>query len=927
MYYKANDQDCEFLEHYGMPRRSGRYPWGSGENPFQHEGDFLSRYNSYKKDGFTETEIAKLMGILNEKTGEPSTTLLRIQKSLATNERQAAKIRTVQAMTDRGMTPTEIGKAVGINESSVRSLLKQSVDKNALKAQEVADILMKTVDEKGMIDVGKGVEKEILNGISREKLKEALYICELKGYKLYGGGIPQVTNIGKQTNTKVLAPPGTEHKELYSDNWGNVHSFADYEEVGSDGKTQRQRDIPKYPQSISSDRVQIIFGDQGGADKDGVIELRPGTKDLSLGDSRYAQVRIAVDGTHYIKGMAIYSDNLPPGVDVRFNTNKKSGTPKEDVFKKLKDDKENPFGALIKRPSEGGQYNYIGEDGKEHLGAINKVKDEGDWDSYTDTLASQFLGKQSRSLIRTQLNKTYDQKYKEFNEIKDLTNPTIKRKMLDTFAEECDASAVHLKAAALPRQSWQVILPGTSMKDGEIYAPNYKQGETVALVRYPHGGTFEIPILKVNNKNPEARRIYGQMKDAVAINHNAAEQLSGADFDGDTVLVIPVNDKVRIASKKRLKGLEGFEPKLIYGSDKVTEDSDGTKHYFRNGKEFRQMNNTQTEMGKVSNLITDMTLKGASEDEITKAVKHSMVVIDAEKHHLDYKQSEIDNDIKSLKKKWQGNTDKGRYSEGASTLLSRAKSKYPVPERKGQRKIDPETGEKYFSESGRTYQKLDKNGNLITVKAMQDSTWGAEVKDAYELSSGTVQESIYADYANKMKALGNTARKEYLATGTLKYSPSAKKTYQQEVDSLMAKLNIALKNSPKEREAQRIANNRVGAQMQDNPDMSKSELKKKRQQALDYGRSVVGAGKEPIVITDREWEAIQAGAISDNVLSQILNNTDTNRVKELATPRPTTKVTASNANRIKALYASGRTASEIADALGISVSTVYANLD
>ena len=50
-------------------------------------------------------------------------------------------------------------------------------------------------------------------------------------------------------------------------------------------------------------------------------------------------------------------------------------------------------------------------------------------------------------------------------------------------------------------------------------------------------------------------------------------------------------------------------------------------------------------MGKISNLITDMTLLGASEDKLARAVRHSMVVIDDEKHHLDYKQSEKDNNI------------------------------------------------------------------------------------------------------------------------------------------------------------------------------------------------------------------------------------------------------------------------------------------
>lgn len=67
-----------------------------------------------------------------------------------------------------------------------------------------------------------------------------------------------------------------------------------------------------------------------------------------------------------------------------------------------------------------------------------------------------------------------------------------------------------------------------------MYAPNYKDGETVALIRYPHGGTFEIPILTVNNKQAEGKRVLGNTPaDAIGINSKVAGRLSGADFDGD----------------------------------------------------------------------------------------------------------------------------------------------------------------------------------------------------------------------------------------------------------------------------------------------------------------------------------------------------------------------------------------------------------
>lgn len=148
-----------------------------------------------------------------------------------------------------------------------------------------------------------------------------------------------------------------------------------------------------------------------GVDKDGVIELRRGCQDLSLGDSRYSQVRILVDGTHYLKGMAVYSDDMPDGVDVVFNTNKKRGTPAlgdktSTVLKPIKkDDPDNPFGSAIKDADKGGQYWYTDKKtGKEKLGLINKRADEGDWDEWANAIPSQFLAKQSLSLAKKQLD-------------------------------------------------------------------------------------------------------------------------------------------------------------------------------------------------------------------------------------------------------------------------------------------------------------------------------------------------------------------------------------------------------------------------------------------------------------------------------------------------------------------------------------------
>lgn len=898
----------DILMHYGVKRRSGRYPWGSGDNPYQHSGDFLSRVEELQKQGLNEKEIAESIGI--------STTELRLQKRLATHERRALEADRARSLREDGKSLNEIAEIMGYNnDSSIRALLNETTADNKNKARVTAEILKRELETKGMIDVGAGVELEL--GISKQKLEEAIRILELEGYNVYGVGIPQVTNPGKQTTTMVLTNPEVAYKDVYQ-NMGNIQPVTDYHSTDGGNNFQKR----EYPASIDASRIQIRYGDDGGASKDGVIELRRGVQDLDLGNSHYAQVRILVNGSHYLKGMAMYSDDMPDGVDIVFNTNKKSGTPKMDVLKKIKDDPDNPFGATIKA---NGQSFYDDPNGKfidpltgkkQSLSAINKLKEEGDWDTMSRNLSSQFLSKQPMQLIKRQLNLTYADAEAEFDEICALTNPTIKRKLLMDFANECDSATVHLQAAALPRQKTQVILPITALKESEIYAPNYKDGEQVALIRYPHGGTFEIPVLTVNNKNKSAKSILGNVMDAVGINAKVAERLSGADFDGDQVVVIPTNSKVKIKSTDELKGLKGFDAKTEYSTEGKT------------GVKLMTKAETQKQMGVVSNLITDMTLRGATESELVRAVKHSMVVIDAEKHKLDYKQSEKDNGIAELRQKYQRQVDSdGNVIKegGASTLISRKKQDVRVPERQGSGTIDPETGKVSYKESGRTY--VDKDGKV--QKATTKVKLMNVTEDARTLSSGTPQENAYADYANKMKALANAARKESVNTGRLKYDPNAKEVFSTEVDSLKSKLNIAAKNAPRERRAQALANSVVKAKQQDNPDMDKKEIKKASNQAIIDARISVGAsGKDSrIRITDNEWKAIQAGAISDSMLTQILRYADADEIRQRATPRSTTELSTAKINKINSMLNSGFTNAEIAEALGVSTSTVskYAN--
>lgn len=876
----------KYLKHYGTPRHSGRYPWGSGENPYQRNANFISYVNGLKKKGISEVQIAKGMGM--------TTKQLRAKYSIAKDEKRMDDASQALRLKEKGYSNVAIGKRMGINESSVRSLLDPSIQKRAEATMATANVLKENVDKKKYIDIGTGVERYL--GVSKDKLDTSVEMLKEKGYTVHNIKVEQL-GTGQYTTIKVLAEPGATLRDV-SQNRDKIGSIAEWSNDG--GYTYETLQKPK---SISSDRVMVRYGSEGGKDKDGVIELRRGVDDISLGNARYAQVRIGVNDTHYLKGMAVYSDNMPKGVDVIFNTNK-DGVSKLDAMKPMKTNKttgevdwDNPFGASIKR-----QQKYVDKDGKEKLSSINIVNEEGDWENWKKNLSTQMLSKQQPALAKKQLALAYDAKQAQYEEISSLTNPVVKKKLLESFADSCDASAVHMEAAAMPRQASHVILPITSLKDNEIYAPRYKDGEKVVLIRYPHGGKFEIPELTVNNRNKEGRNVITpNAKDAVGINSKVAERLSGADFDGDTVLVIP-NKKgpLSIKTSSPLEGLKDFDPKTAYpayeGMPKMSSRTKGI------------------EMGKISNLITDMTIKGASDDKIARAVRHSMVVIDAEKHHLNYKQSYLDNRIQELNEEFQG-----KPGGGASTLISRSTAEERVPTRREY--VDKETGKKIYSPKNETY--IDrKTGKEVTRTTK--STKGAEVESAFELSSGTPIETIYAKHSDSLRALANKARKEAVNTKAQAASPSAKKTYAEEVSSLSHKLNIALKNAPLERQAQLLANAEVRAKREADPNMDNDDLKKVKNQALTKARARVGANKKSVMveITDREWEAIQAGAVSKTTLEKILNNTDENRVKELATPRNKKTMTPSRVSRAKSMIASGCTLAEAAEALGVSVSTL-----
>lgn len=919
----------DHLAHYGILRRSGRYPWGSGNSESTRHRSFLDIIDMQRKQGMSEAEIARGYGI--------TTTQLRAARSIALAAQKQEQVLTAQRLKDKGLSNGKIAQRMGLaGESSVRALLAPGAADNADALQTTAKMIKDQVDSKKYVDIGVGNESQL--GITESRFKTAVAVLQEQGYTVHNIQVQQL-GTGKYTTRKVLALPGTTLGEVQR-NRSQIQLINDYSEDYGRSFLKVQDPI-----QVSSRRIGINYAEDGGGKADGVIYIRPGVKDLSLGGKNYGQVRIAVDGTHYLKGMALYKDGLPKGTDIVFNTSKANTGRKKDAMKPLSDDPILPFGSIVRQVhDESGKVisalNIVGSPTKEGSGV------EGSWDTWSKTLASQMLSKQNTTFAKSQLALTSERRINEFNEIQKLTNPTVRKKLLESFADETDSASVHLRAAAVPGQATKVLLPINSMKPGEVHAPSMNNGDRVALVRYPHGGTFEIPQLTVNNRNPEARKLLGShAKDAIGIHHSVAERLSGADFDGDTVILIP-NNKGTVKSTPALEGLKGFDPHHAYAPHDGMRTIDGGVYNAKTHKtEWKdgdrpQPVRKQQEMGKISNLITDMTIHGAKEDELARAVRHSMVVIDAEKHALDFKASERDNGIAKLRSKYQPKPE-GKRPGGASTLLSRAGAETRIPERTLRKAsqggpIDPLTGKKVYVPTGRQIPervrvKDPATGQVRYVDTGKTKPAVTKVKrlsvtdDAMRLVSdtnGTPMEIVYAEYSNKLKALANTARKESLKAAPTKYSPSANKAYASEVANLKANLNLAKKNAPLERQAQSLANSVVSQRRQANPGMEEADVKKIKNQALTEARIRTGAKKHTIKLTQSEWDAIQAGAISHNMLEEVLRHADMDTVKKLAQPKAQPKLSTTERTRARVMLDSGFTQAEVARQLGVSQSTI-----
>jgi len=993
--------ESDSLMHLGTPHQgsiphSGRYAYGSGEDPFQHvswtdyQADprkFRANIAAMKKAGFTDKQIADKHGA--------TIAQMRAYVSIAKDAQHAQdEAMARELMVTCNGNQSEVGRRMGINESQVRNLLKNSDKRNFDKNKLIVDALRHDVDTKGCVDVGKG--SELYLGCTNTRLKTAIEHLKTEGYQQWYVEVPQL-GTNHNTNVTMLADP----KQIkFSDVTQDLTKIKPITSFASNDDGVHPQTL-QYPAYISSDRLIVRFADDkvSGKLKDGVAEIRPGVPDLNLGNVNYAQVRIGVDDKAYIKGMAVYGDpkDFPEGVDIIFNSNKPSSKGKMGALKPYKlDGGNNPFGASIKegiseeytdadnnvRMTAGGQSYYTDpKTGERKLSAINKVNEEGDWNGWGRTLASQFLSKQKLPLIKQQLGIALQERKDELEEILAIPDNTVRKKFLDDFAENCDKASSQLRGARMPGQASKVILPIPSLKEDECFCPAYENGTVLSLIRYPHQGTFEIPTVVVNNNGKEGKRVIGNSIDGIGINPKTAARLSGADFDGDTVVCLP-NRHGEITSTPYLDDLRDFDPDISYPK------YEGMKVISNQQKQMK--------MGVITNLITDMTaLAGANVDskDMVDAVKFSLVIIDAEKHEYDWKRAWKECRVDELMKKYRGiDPVTGKVRKGAATIWSRAGAEDRVPERKKYPTIDKETGKKIYD---RAQVKLkDPDGNPVlddegrqiyvdktidkfewrvkdpvtgkettkititdpstgkpkVVKANKyiapEGYWVQTAKDAiptekvnrmvnaddaYELVSDPAtagaKERTYADFANNLKALANDARKYSINTKESTVDPQAKVIYKEEVESIKAKLQDSRMNAPRERQAQILANQIVNAQKKANPSITtdKDKMKKLKTNALKEARASVGSGKKnrEIHLTAKEWEAVDNHAVNSTTLKALMMNMDSDTLRKHMVPTaPENSVPKSVQLQIKSMSSRGYTLAEISQFLDISKTTI-----
>ena len=400
------DLEDYYLMHTGTPHQgnvphSGRYAWGSGENSYQRATSWSDTVAKYRKNGLTDTQIAAKLGI--------TTTEFRARNTISKQQIRLHNISRIQELADKGLGSIEISRQTGIPESTVRMNMDASVKQKVNRMEQVKSDLKDLIKENPYLDVGLGAAQQL--GINENMLKRAVQQLEADGYHMHKVYVKNATNDDHWVEMKVLTKepnPDIVREHKHEIKPPNLYKT-------EDGTTKLGL---KPIEHLDWKRVGIRYDEQGGTDKDGVMELRPGVKDLDLGNSKYAQVRIGVGGTHYLKGMAVYGDpkDFPKGVDVIFNTNKKQGTPKEDVLKKLKDDPDNPFGAQIKPNGQKGAINKVNEEGVwRQVVTVDKQQNHSTNKQETSTLTdkSENMNKAEKQENHKEINSSNSEKQKE----------------------------------------------------------------------------------------------------------------------------------------------------------------------------------------------------------------------------------------------------------------------------------------------------------------------------------------------------------------------------------------------------------------------------------------------------------------------------------------------------------------------------------
>ena len=155
--------------------------------------------------------------------------------------------------------------------------------------------------------------------------------------------------------------------------------------------------------------------------------------------------------------------------------------------------------------------------------------------------------------------------------------------------------------------------------------------------------------------------------------------------------------------------------------------------------------------------------------------------------------------------------------------------------------------------------------------------------------------------------------------------------YSEEVDSLNNKLRKAQMNRPREREAQFMANilfeEKKAALTEAGEELDKEDERKLRDRLIKKTRAICGAARYTIPISDKEWEAIQNGALSHTKVAKILERADADQVRQRATPKKQFEWTNAKQNIALTMANSGWTMAEIAERLGTSTTTIAKCLD